>query len=217
MAHAIIALPRGSRQSGVRWRVRNNLKFGKTLLAAVAVFWPLCLPAQSLPTIKAVVGQPVLQELMGGCSMRCAFPWTTSALVPGKAPQIVYTLDDNDASTAWIDPNPTIGTKLQFQFPAKLPPELNGTPFYGFDIANGVIRPSKAFKDYARIKKAKLFYNGKALYYVVFGDTYRWQHVNFADIMANQGDNMILEILDVYPGIKSPNAAVTEIILQGAH
>ena len=47
-----------------------------------------------------------------------------------KSPQIVYTLDDNDASTAWIDPNPTIGTKLQFQFPAKLPPELNGTPFY---------------------------------------------------------------------------------------
>ena len=146
------------------------------------------------------------------------FSLATSALVPGKSPQIVYTLDDNDASTAWIDPNPTIGTKLQFQFPAKLPPELNGTPpFYGFDIANGVIRPSKAFKDHARIKKAKLFYNGKALYFVVFGDTYRWQHVNFADIMANQGDNMILEILDVYPGTKSPNAAVTEIILQGAH
>ena len=63
----------------------HNRKFGKTLLAAVAVFWPLCLPAQWLPTIKAVVGQPVLQELMGGCSMRCAFPWTTSALVPGKS------------------------------------------------------------------------------------------------------------------------------------
>ena len=80
-----------------------------------------------------------------------------------------------------------------------------------------MILPLKAFKDYARIKKAKLFYNGKALYYIVFGDTYRWQHVNFADIMANQGENTILEILDVYPGTKSPNAAVTEIILQGAH
>ena len=120
MAHAITALPRASRPSGAHWRIRNNRKFGKTLLAAVAVFWPLCLPAQWLPTIKAVVGQPVLQELMGGCSMRRAFPWRASALVSGKSPQIVYTLDDNDASTAWIDPNPTIGTKLQFQFPAKL-------------------------------------------------------------------------------------------------
>jgi hypothetical protein len=134
-----------------------------------------------------------------------------------KSPQIVYTLDDNDASTAWIDPNPTIGTKLQFQFPAKLPPDLNGTPFYGFDIANEVIRPSKAFKDYARIKKPNFSTMEKRSFYVVFGDTYRWQHVNFADIMANQGDNMILEILDVYPGTKSPNAALTEIILQGAH
>ena len=111
--------------------------------------------------------------------MRCAFPWTTFALVSGKSPQIVYTLDYNDASTAWIDPNPATGTKLQFQFPAKLPPELNGTPFYIFDFASGVDRPVEAFKNYARINKAKLFYNGKALYYVVFADTYRWQHVNF--------------------------------------
>jgi hypothetical protein len=147
MAHAISALQRASRPSGAHWRIRNNRKFGTTLLAAVAVFWPLCLPAQWLPTIKAVVGQPVLQVLMGGCSMQCAFPWTTSALVSGKSPQIVYTLDDNDASTAWIDPNPTIGTKLQFQFPAKLPPELNGIPFYGFNFASGVVRPVEAFKN----------------------------------------------------------------------
>jgi hypothetical protein len=131
---------RSKAQAGqaAHWLIRNNWKFGKTLLA-MAVFWPLCLPAQWLPTIKAVVGQPVLQELMGGCSMRCAFPCRTSALVSGKSPQIVYTLDDNDASTAWIDPNPAIGTKLQFQFPAKLLPELNGTPFYGFDFASGVV------------------------------------------------------------------------------
>ena len=137
MAHAITALQSASRPSGAHWRIRNNRKFGKTLLA-MAVFWPLCLSAQWLPTIKAVVGQPVLQELMGGCSMRCAFPWNLRSL-SGKSPQIVYTLDDNDASTAWIDPNSTIGTKLQFQFPAKLPPELNGIPFYGFDFASGVV------------------------------------------------------------------------------
>jgi hypothetical protein len=94
MAHAISAFQSASRSSGAHWRVRNNRKFRKTLLAAVAVFCPLCLPAQWLPTIKAAVGKPVLQELMGGCSMRCAFPGTTSALVSGKSPQIVYTLDD---------------------------------------------------------------------------------------------------------------------------
>ena len=32
---------------------------GKTLLAAVAVFYPLCFPAQWLPTIRTVVGHAV--------------------------------------------------------------------------------------------------------------------------------------------------------------
>ncbi len=149
--------------------------------------------------------------------MRCAFPWTTTALAPGKAPQPVYTLDDNSASTAWIDPNPTVGTKLQFQFPAKLPRDLNGTPFYGFDFASGTVMPFESFKNYSRIKKAEIFYNGKPLYYVSFADTYRWQNVFFEDIPANQGDTMTLEILEVYPGKKSSNVAVTEFVLQGAH
>jgi len=154
---------------------------------------------------------------MGGCSMRCAFPWTTTALIPGKPPQPIYTLDDSSVSTAWIDPNPGVGTKLQFQFPAKLPAELNGTPFYGFNFSSGTIMPIETFKDYARVKKAEISYNGKPLYYVKFADTYRWQDVFFDDIPASQGDTMTFEILEVYPGKKHSNVAITEFILQGAH
>lgn len=199
-----------------RWRIITTRRV--LLLAILVVSWLSSpLHAQMLRTIHAQIGEPVLQELMGGCSMRCAFPWTTTALVPGKEPQPVYTLDDSDAATYWVDPNPTVGTKLQFQFPAKLPAELNGTPFYGFDIACGVPRPFDAFKNYSRLKKIKLFYNGKPLYYVTFADTYRWQHVFFDDIPASQGDTVTMEILEVYPGLKCPNVAITELILQGAH
>lgn len=189
----------------------------KRLLLAVALIWPSIICAQSLPTIKATIGSPVIQELMGGCSMRCAFLWTTTALVPGKPPQPIYTFDDSSASTAWIDPNPTVGTKLLFQFPVKLPRDLNGTPFCGFDFSSGTILPFESFKNYSRLKKAKISYNGKPLYYVSFADTYRWQNVFFEDIPANQGDTMTLEILQVYPGKKSPNVAITELVLQGAH
>jgi len=182
-----------------------------------AVLLALTLHAQNLPTIRAKVGEPVLQELMGGCSMKCAFPWETAAIVPGKSPQPVYTLDDSDASTFWVDPNPGTGTKLQFQFPKKLPAELNGTPFYGLDLANGVIRPLAEFKSYSRLKKARLFYNGKPVCDILFADTYRWQRVNFDDILANQGDTVTLEILEVYPGTKFSSVAITELILQGAH
>jgi hypothetical protein len=35
--------------------------------------------------------------------------------------------------------------------------------------------------------------------------------------MARQGDVFSIQILDVYPGVKYPTAAITELILQGAH
>ncbi|MEO6848699.1 MAG: hypothetical protein ABI443_13260 [Chthoniobacterales bacterium] len=178
---------------------------------------PLLLNAQTLPVLKAQVSEPVIQEFMGGCSMKCAFPWQTFAIVPGKSPQPVYKLDDNDASTGWIDANISVGTKLQFQFPKKLPSDFRDTPFYGFDMASGVIKPLTMFKVYARVKKARLYFNGKAFADVAFSDSYRWQRVHFDDLMVNQGDTFTFEILEVYPGEKFPNAAITEFVLQGAH
>jgi hypothetical protein len=165
--------------------------------------------------IQSVVEHPVVPELMGGCSMRCAFPWETAAILPGQSPTPVYTLDDNDKDTAWTDG--VVGAKLTFAFPKKLPKELNGTPFYGFDIANGDIKTDDTFKEYGRVKKVRLFYNGRAFADVALADSRRWQTVSFDDIMAGQGDVFSMQILEVYPGNKYATAAITELILQGAH
>jgi len=35
--------------------------------------------------------------------------------------------------------------------------------------------------------------------------------------MARQGDVFSMQILEIYPGSKHPGAAITELILQGAH
>lgn len=165
--------------------------------------------------IQAQVTHPVVPELMGGCSLRCAFPWQTFAILPGRPPTPVYTLDDNDKDTSWNDA--VIGAKLTFQFPKKLPKELNDTPFYGFDIADGNIKTEASFKEYGRVKKIRLFYNGKAFADVALSDTRRWQEVSFDDIMSRQGDVFSIQILDIYPGSKYPTASITELILQGAH
>jgi hypothetical protein len=168
------------------------------------------------PLIQSVVAHPVVPELMGGCSLRCAFPWQTFATLPGQsAPTPVYTLDDNDKDTAWTDA--VVGAKLTFLFPKKLPKELNDTPFYGFDIADGDIKTEASFKEYGRVKKVRLFYNGRAFADIALADSRRWQEISFDDIMARQGDNFSMEILELYPGQKYPTAAITELILQGAH
>jgi hypothetical protein len=121
------------------------------------LFFVLCLVIPALAfadplLIESTVGHPVVPELMGGCSMKCAFPWTTEAILPGQHPDPVYTLDDNCKDTAWTDA--VVGAKLTFTFPRKLPAELNGTPFYGFDIANGDIQTEDTFKEYGRIRGA---------------------------------------------------------------
>jgi len=184
------------------------------------LFLILCLALPRLAAadpqlIQAVVSHPVVPELMGGCSLRCAFPWQTFATLPGQSPTPVYTLDDNDKDTAWTDA--VIGAKLSFIFPKKLPKELNDTPFYGFDIADGDIKTDASFKEYGRVKRVRLFYNGRAFADIALADSRRWQEVSFDDIMARQGDVFSMEILDVYPGSKYPAAAITELILQGAH
>ena len=168
-----------------------------------------------LPLIESTVGHPVVPELMGGCSMKCAFPWETKAHLPGKAIIPIYTLDDNDKDTAWTEA--VVGETLTFAFPKKLPEELNGTPFYGFDIANGNIHTDETFKQWGRLKYVRLFYNGKAFAEVELADSRRWQNVFFDDFMASQGDVFSMQILEVYPGTKYPTAAITQLILQGAH
>jgi len=151
---------------------------------------PSSLLAQNLPVIKAEVDTPVLQELMGGCSLACAFPWETKCLTPGRLPYPVYTLKDDDATTAWIDSRPegSIGTKLLFEFPKKIIKELRETPFYGFDIANGYIKSDSLWKSYSRVRKVRMSYNGRPLYVITFADSKRWQKVSFDDIRIDSNE-----------------------------
>ncbi len=175
--------------------------------------------AEDVKILKAEVGQPVVQELMGGCSLRCAFPWTVEVSRAKGRKSVDYATNDSSVNTAWIDDNAagSIGSKLVFRFPKKLIPEFQDTPFYGIDFADGYLKSDELWKQYSRIKRARLSYNRKALYELSFKDTPRWQKFNFDDILIKAGDEMTLEILEVYPGAANPHVAVTEIVLQGAH
>jgi hypothetical protein len=106
---------------------------------------------------------------------------------------------------------------LIFKFPSNLPRELNGTPFYGVDIANGRLHPESGFKEFGRIKTIRLCHNNQPQCTIHLADTRRWQHVAFPDVYLNLGDTLAIEVLDTYPGKKEQTAAITEIVLQGAH
>ncbi len=172
-------------------------------------------------TVKAVVEEPVLEELMGGCSLKCAFRWSVELAGAGGKPTALKVLNDESAQTAWVAELPPaksgIGTKLRLLFPKKLAPEEEGTaPVYGIDIINGHWKTEALWKLHGRVRKARLFYNDRAVCDITFADSRRWQRVMFADVFVRSGDFMTLEILEIYPGDEA-GLAISEIVLQGAH
>jgi hypothetical protein len=173
-----------------------------------------------LPVFKAEVAEPVVEELMGGCSLKCAFPWEVEVILgPGQKAQSIWTLNDNSAESGWVAPANVagVGVKFHFLFPKKLPREMDGqVPLYGLDLVNGRWKDEESWKQYGRIKRARLSYNDRPMGEVTFADSRRWEKVSFPDIMVRHGDSMTLEVLEVYPGTKA-GLAVSEIVLQGAH
>lgn len=171
-------------------------------------------PPENLPVLHAKVTYPVLQELMGGCSLRCAFFWETLGGNPAKP---AAELCDDDAMTGWMPPGDWQNSPIIFQLPKKLPPDCRDTPLYGISIANGKIQSLQDFRSFARAKRITLSVNHKALARLQLADTWKWQDFHFADILLNQGDVIRLTIDETYPGSHSQQPVITEIVLQGGH
>lgn len=173
------------------------------------------------PVIKTKVEEPVLQELMGGCSLKCGFAWEVEVqLAAGQKPVAVKVLNDESAETAWAAPAGAsgVGVKFRLPFPKKLRAEVEGQiPFYGLDFINGVCKSEEEWKAHGRVKRVRLYYNEKTFRDVLLADSRRWQRITFPDFMVRSGDSMTFEILEIYPGEKGAGAAITEIVLQGAH
>ncbi len=185
------------------------------LLGGLFAFSSL-IQAEPLPELHAKVREPVLQELMGGCSLRCAFFWDTWA---GPPPSLkpASELCDDDAITAWISSTPGPGERIEFRIPKHLPQECRDTPFYGISFANGLIRTLQEFRGYARVKTMTLSVNDQPVARLHLADTWRWQDFTFPDIFLNQGDVIALSVDELYPGKTTQQPAITEVVLQGAH
>jgi hypothetical protein len=195
--------------------------FGASMWTRVLALFALSSAALAdPPSLEAKVEEPVLEELMGGCSLKCAFDWTGAVSLPGLTKrESVRVLDDDTALTAWSASDAKVGAGVKFHllFPKKLPKGMSGTtPIYGFDLVNGFWKSEELWEAHARVKRARLYYNDKPLHDLTYADTRRWQRVELPDIMVRDGDSMTFEILEVYPG-KSAGLAITEIVLQGAH
>jgi len=82
-------------------RLKSAL-FAGSLLALIGM--GSLVRGESVPLLKPKVGEPVLQDLMGGCSLRYAFFWETLAGSSVSTFKPASDLCDDDAMIAWISP-----------------------------------------------------------------------------------------------------------------
>lgn len=162
-----------------------------------------------------------------GCSWYCAVDslgnTATSALKPQKG--ISYNAEnihDLNYKTAWVEgvPGYGIGEKVSYHFPPQTPRITD------IIIINGYVKSEKAWKENSRVKTLKMYLNEQQYALLHLEDSRNEQHFSVEPIgNANREDweklsalpwwSLTFEIMDVYPGEKYDDTAITEIYFDG--
>ncbi len=165
-----------------------------------------------------------VELLTFGCSLGCAIGWsynTTSFL--SKQGENTYepaNLGDGDLTTAWVEDEDDYGIGVEILIDFDMAEQMENLNFDGIDFVNGYAKTPSVWANNSRIKTFKVWQNDAPLFYLELLDTDWPQNITFDDehrIYLNPGDQIALEIIDIYPGKKYKDTAITEIHLYGAH
>ena len=124
-----------------------------------------------------------------------------------------YMANDLSYATAWVVSGPGIGESISYYFKPELP------RIKTICISNGVVNCEKLWLDHNRVKRLQLRVNGVIYATLHLSNTRLTQYFEL-DIPLNKpssGKDLILrfEILDIYPGAKYNQTALTEIYFDG--
>ena len=143
--------------------------------------------------------------------------WASSVLSPsGKANYEAANLfSDNGAWCEGVEGN-GIGESVSIEFPGK--------GYYGpytvvntLTILNGYSRSRQLWNDNGRVKTLKLYVDNIPYAYLELLDTLEYQTFDLGRVFSRSGVNFILkfEIIDVYPGAKYDDVALSEFEFNG--
>ena len=116
---------------------------------------------------------------------------------------------------AWAEgvPGGGVGEYLLYTFPGK------SAPVTIVEILNGYTKTKKAWKNNGRVKRLKMYYNGKPYAILELKDTRSLQSFNVGRLgpfeAAAPDWTLKFEILDVYPGDKYDDTVITELYFGG--
>jgi hypothetical protein len=165
--------------------------------------------------------------LMPGCSWYCGGRVEKITASSALSQQGDFKYDAKNAGdlsykTAWVEgvKGPGIGEYLQYEFA----PE--SARVHEIKIANGYIRSEKAWKENARVKRLKLYHNGKVYAILNLKDERSEQVFTVGpfgfeyyqlddDKKPTKSWTLRFEIAEVYPGTRFTDTAISEIHFMG--
>jgi len=200
----------------------------KELVIFIAVMMPVFVAAATdveLEIITADVSDEPLEEddIGGMCSLGCAIGWNVSAssrlASQGENKYDVSRLEDGLLKTAWVEGVEGQGTGeyIIFNFPKSKFESMDSVNCNGFYALNGYCKSTSVWKANSRVKELKMYYNGTPLYVIRLHDSMNMQCFTFSTIWLKPGDKIKFEILEVYPGSRYMDTAISELIPLGAH
>jgi len=167
-------------------------------------------------------GNPVLEHFFSpSCSWYCGGIIDTvvssSAMKADK--QSSYegmNMHDWDILSAWVTPSSHygIGESVTYTFPGDCPRITT------VSILNGYTRDTNDWQDYSRVKRLMMYYDGKPYAILELQDTRDEQDFDVGILGYRNVDHpddwtLRFEILEVYPGRKYRNTAITELYFDG--
>lgn len=126
----------------------------------------------------------------------------------------VYRLFDGEMGTAWVEGVGGSGVGEYFTLTLKSisNPSVGGIYLTGFNLNNGYCKDRDTWLKNGRIKKLKIYLNGKTIYNGDLEDTMREQSIVLGGHYIGIDDTIMIEISDVFPGTEYEDTAISELI-----
>jgi hypothetical protein len=152
-----------------------------------------------------------------GCSWYCGVNemkiTASSVLSPqGKNTYTPANAHDFTLNTAWVEgaKGPGIGQYIEYTFYKGNPPVTTVILF------NGYVKSEKAWMENARIKKIKLYVNGKPYAFLALKDVKSEQSFKIGELQNKTGPlTLRFEIAEVYKGTKYEDTVLSELYFDG--
>jgi len=183
--------------------------------------------AQQLQTFEGKAGteedfESIMISLGGGCNLGCAIGWSlgaTSVLADqGANTYGTGNMDDGDRNTAWVEGEKYYGIGERIIITFHGDESLKDIPFDGIEITNGYAKSQSTWEANSRVKLFKVHLNGQPHFFIKLQDSMYPQTVSWGrDFHISSGDKVELEIVEVYPGSKWKDTAISDLSLDGAH